>query len=313
MKEKQLTWDEAMELAKTASVWHAQPQPLGSTGGTSIIESIDEPALEEVMPTAPAGHTGLPVTPATKEVMPPEAAVHQPEPGLPVTPAGPTPAEAEYIQKVSSPGRHISLGRRGVELRTAEDLWTFAVKVSRSGVAPKGLERPESIFVALELGLELGLPPMAALQNIAVINGRPGIFGDAALALVRASGLCKSYDEYFEVGGERVEEPTDTADTTRAVSVSWRVEADKPVVRSFSIADAKRAKLWGKDGPWTFYWGRMLRFRARGFNLRDNFSDVLKGFKTVEELMDYDPVVPDPDPRSGTPTEQLKAKLQAKA
>jgi hypothetical protein len=33
----------------------------------------------------------------------------------------------------------------------------------------------------------------------------------------------------------------------------------------------------------------MLLFRARGFNLRDNFGDVLKGLRTVEELRDIQP------------------------
>jgi hypothetical protein len=58
-------------------------------------------------------------------------------------------------------------------------------------------------------------------------------------------------------------------------------------VTRFSVADAKRAKLWGKAGPWTEYPQRMLRFRALGFRLNDTFPDVLKGLKTVEELRDY--------------------------
>jgi hypothetical protein len=55
---------------------------------------------------------------------------------------------------------------------------------------------------------------------------------------------------------------------------------------SFSVADAKRANLWGKKGPWTQYPARMLKWRARGFNLADNFGEVLKGLKTIDELMD---------------------------
>jgi hypothetical protein len=58
-------------------------------------------------------------------------------------------------------------------------------------------------------------------------------------------------------------------------------------VGRFSVADAKRAGLWGKSGPWTQYPRRMLQLRARGFALRDAFPDVLKGLVTAEEAQDY--------------------------
>jgi hypothetical protein len=61
------------------------------------------------------------------------------------------------------------------------------------------------------------------------------------------------------------------------------------------VADAKAAKLWGKSGPWTDYPRRMLKFRARGFVLRDVFGDVLKGLRTAEEVRDY------PEERNITP------------
>lgn len=148
-----------------------------------------------------------------------------------------------------------------------------------SGLAPKGLEKPEAIFVAVQLGLELGLSPMAALQNIGVINGRPGIYGDAALALVRASGLLEQYTEK-PVGKEGTEE-------FGYYVKSLRKGMTEPTETTFTVKDAKIAQLWGKPGPWTQYPKRMLMWRARGFNLRDNFGDVLKGLKTTEELSDY--------------------------
>jgi hypothetical protein len=163
-----------------------------------------------------------------------------------------------------------------------DDAYRFAKYVSASGFAPRGMEKPESILVALQLGAELGLTPMAALQNTAVINGRPGIYGDAALALVRRSGLLESYKEE-EVG-------TAGKDDWGCKVTAKRAGAD-PQSETFTVADAKLAKLWGKDGPWTQYPRRMLKFRARGFILRDVFGDVLKGLATVEEIRDI-PVGP---------------------
>ena len=66
----------------------------------------------------------------------------------------------------------------------------------------------------------------------------------------------------------------------------------EPVVSRFSMADAKRAGLAGKTGPWTQYPKRMLQMRARGFALRDAFPDLLRGFVTAEEAQDY----PTPEP-----------------
>lgn len=171
----------------------------------------------------------------------------------------------------------IQFGAQGVQLASIEDAFRFAKAICESGFAPKGMEKPESILVAIQLGAELGLTPMAALQNTAVINGRPAIYGDAALALVRSSGLLVSYKE--EIVGEGGSD-----------SFGFRVTAvrkgDQTTVETFTVGDAKRAKLWGKAGPWTDYPQRMLRFRARGYALRDLFGDVLKGLRTVEEARD---------------------------
>lgn len=169
----------------------------------------------------------------------------------------------------------MAYGPKGVQIASLEDGYRFAKYVVASGFAPKGLEKPESVLIAIQLGAEIGLTPMASLQNIGVINGRPGIYGDAALALVRGSGLCKTYSQKIAGEGEQ----------RKAVVKSVRNDGTE-IETEFSVADAKKAGLWGKQGPWTQYPDRMLVFRARGFNLRDNFGDVLKGLRTTEELAD---------------------------
>jgi len=118
---------------------------------------------------------------------------------------------------------------------------------------------------------------MQALQNIAVINGKPSVYGDAMMALVQASAVCDDVEEYFE--NEGTPNPV-------AVCVAKRKNR-KPVVAKFSVEDAKRAGLWGKQGPWSAYPKRMMQMRARGFALRDAFPDVLKGLISAEEAQDY--------------------------
>jgi hypothetical protein len=184
------------------------------------------------------------------------------------------PASTEVVQQKKNP---IGFGNQGVQLASLEEAYRFANAIVASGFAPKGMEKPEAVLVAIQLGAELGLTPMAAMQNIGVINGRPAIFGDAALALVRGSGLLESYKE------EEIGEAGTDGHGYRVTAVR---KGDQATVETFTVADAKRAKLWGKSGPWTDYPKRMLRFRARGYALRDLFGDVLKGLRTAEEVRD---------------------------
>lgn len=182
-------------------------------------------------------------------------------------------------------------GPRGLQLTSLEEMFRFATAVAKSGLAPKGLEHPEAIFVALQMGAELGLTPMASLQNIAVINGRPSVWGDAMLAVCRSQGVFDEavFEERMEGGGDEL----------TAICIVRRLPHGKPIQREFSVARAKKAGLWGKSGPWTQYPERMLQMRARSFALRDGFADILRGFKSAEEMYDtidvqHTPVVNQP-------------------
>lgn len=174
----------------------------------------------------------------------------------------------------------IECGSRGLVLRTLDDMYRFAKYVSASGLAPKGIEKPEAILVALQYGAELGLSPAQSLQNIAVINGRPSLWGDTMLALCMSSPV---WDE------EAFHEWFDGKPGTDGFTAHCRVKRrgrKEPVVRSFSVADAKAAGLWGKSGPWAQYATRMLQMRARSWALRDAFPDILRGCLAAEEAMD---------------------------
>lgn len=167
--------------------------------------------------------------------------------------------------------------RNGFLPTTFTEAKQFAGELANSNLVPKAYAgKPLDILVAIQWGNEIGLAPMQALQNISVINGKPSVYGDAAMALVQASPVCEGVEEFFE--GEST--------STVAVCIAHR-KGRKPVTARFSVEDARRAGLWGKQGPWTQYPKRMLQMRARGFALRDAFPDVLKGLITTEEAEDY--------------------------
>ncbi|NCA17105.1 MAG: hypothetical protein EBS90_08675 [Betaproteobacteria bacterium] len=167
---------------------------------------------------------------------------------------------------------------RGLALASFDDAFRFSKMVSASEFAPKDFRgKPESCLLAIQHGSEVGLSPMQSLQSIAVINGRPTIWGDAALALVQSSPVCEYVREYTEGEG----------DGLVAVCEAKRKGYPQPTVVRFSMADAKRAGLAGKSGPWSQYPARMLTLRARGFALRNAFADALRGLITAEEAQDY--------------------------
>lgn len=170
--------------------------------------------------------------------------------------------------------------QRGFAPTTLTEAIQFSEMLASSSMVPRAYQgKPNDVLVCLQWGYEMGMAPMQALQNIAVINGKPSMYGDSLMALVQASPACENIEEYFE--NEGTPNPV-------AVCVAKR-KGRTPVIFKFSVEDAKRAGLWGKGGPWTAYPKRMMQMRARGFALRDAFADVLTGLITAEEAHDYPP------------------------
>jgi hypothetical protein len=153
----------------------------------------------------------------------------------------------------------------------------FAEMIAKSTMVPKDyVGKAENVLVAVMMGAELGLKPFQAIQNIAVINGRPSIWGDATLGLIQAHQEC----EYVE------EEDLAVIDKQGSATCKIKRKGQPLVVNTFNLEMAKKAGLLNKQGPWTQYPARMLKMRARAFSARDAFSDVLKGINIAEEAQD---------------------------
>ena len=186
---------------------------------------------------------------------------------------------------------------QGFAPQTMTEAIEFSNMLSRSQMVPKNYQnKPEDVLVAVQWGYEIGLAPLQALQNISVINGKPSVYGDAAMALVQASPVCEDVQETIEGDG--------TSNPVAICKVKRRGRSE--VISKYSVEDAKRAGLWGKQGPWSQYPKRMLQMRARGFALRDAFPDVLKGLITAEEAQDM-PV----EEKDITPPKQFTNPLDA--
>jgi len=163
----------------------------------------------------------------------------------------------------------------------------FANYMARSDMVPSDFRgKPANIVVAVQMGAELGIPPVQALANICVINGRATMWGDLVLAVVQGHPQFQDIEEVVTDEG--------------AICTVYR-KGRKPVTRGFSKAEAIAAGLWdmrpkvnGRSGgeirnpsPWHNYPKRMMQMRARAFAIRDSFSDALKGLGIREEVADY--------------------------
>jgi len=180
--------------------------------------------------------------------------------------------------------------RQSLVPTTINEMELFAEKLSKSILVPKDYQgKPANCFVAIQWGLECGLAPLQALQSIAVINGKPSMYGDALLAMVRADSRCLGVHEEQKDG--------------LAVCIIKRKHSDgsiEEVKRTFSMKQAQQAGLSNRP-TWKAYPQRMLQHRARGNAIRDAFPDVIHGLISTEEAQDYD------EPKDVTPQQEAVA------
>lgn len=191
-------------------------------------------------------------------------------------------------------------GRQSFSLTPSnlQEAMQFSEMIANSNLVPNAYKgKPGDVLVAMQMGMEVGLQPMQALQGIAVINGKPAMYGDALIGVVRNSPVCEAISEHF-----------DEATQTATCRVKRRGEEWQE--RTFSRQDAELAKLWGKQGPWQQYPKRMLQMRARAWALRDVFPDVLQGMAVAEEVRDMAPEK-EVNPAQVQPATKLTSKAQA--
>jgi len=160
-----------------------------------------------------------------------------------------------------------------------EHAFRIAKMISTTQLIPKAYQnKPADVLVAFEFGRSLGLGQLQSLQNISVINGKPCMWGDAVLA------VCQAHADFEYI--KEIPIKNGKGDVTGFECHVKRRSYPEETVRIFTMEDAKRAGLWGRN-TWAAYPDRMMQMRARGFALRDTFADALSGISVAEEVQDY--------------------------
>lgn len=172
--------------------------------------------------------------------------------------------------------------------RTLDEAKSLAEVMSKSTLLPEALRgKAADVFVSILAGQELGLPPMAALRGVHVVQGKPILSADTMVGVVLGSGMA----EYFSC----------TAETATSVTYETkRRGTPTPQSCTWTVEDAKRAGLLDKDGRgkdgsnWAKYQRAMLRARCKAMLARDVYPDVLAGCYDDDEARAFAPSAPAP-------------------
>ena len=157
-------------------------------------------------------------------------------------------------------------------LRTTDAAFSLAERINRSSMVPSSYRgKPLDLAVALLFGAEIGLPPMATMNRVVVVEGKPALDAQGIVAVVRAAG--------HSISGE-------TSSEKATVRGKRRDTGDEMSV-TFTMEDARRAGLASK-AVWKAYPTSMLWARALSQLARMLFADCLMGFSYVPEEADFD-------------------------
>lgn len=158
-----------------------------------------------------------------------------------------------------------------------EHTWRVAKAFSMSQMVPPHFQqKPENCMVALMMAQQLEVNPLLALQNLTVIQGRPGFNAQFAIALANRRGPfagpitwnSKGQGDSLEVAAQAV-----IKSTGEAVSVTVSMEMAK-------------AEGWTKNPKYRSIPEQMLRYRSATWLIRLYCPEVLLGFGTGDELED---------------------------
>jgi hypothetical protein len=153
----------------------------------------------------------------------------------------------------------------------AETAWQVAQKIARTEFVPEALRtKPEAVLACMMTGYEVGIGPMQALSKIHVIKGRPTMAAELMRALVLRAGHELHVEE---------------SNSTQCTMVAKRAGEQRETRMTFTMDDAKRAKVDGKD-PWRQYPQAMLIARVTSMLCRTVFPDVLAGLSYSAEEVD---------------------------
>ena len=138
----------------------------------------------------------------------------------------------------------------------------------KSGFLPQAIKTPEQALAIILQGRELGIPTMAALGTINVIQGKPTVSPQLMLALINRSGQL----ENIEITGD-----------DNGINCTMKRKGRSPHSEFFGAKEAAAMNLSGKDN-YKKQAATMYRWRAVAACARTVFPDVILGLYLPDEM-----------------------------
>ena len=158
-----------------------------------------------------------------------------------------------------------------ITLMTLPSVCQQAAIIQKAGLLPISIKTPEAAAVVMLKGVELGIPPMQAIDGLCVINGKVSMQGQLMLALIY-SRAPQAIIEFVK------------NDDKACVIKAGRNKDDVVSQFSFTIEEAEKAGLTKKAGDvWKNYTADMLKWRCVARMARTKFPDVIQGCYLPEE------------------------------
>jgi hypothetical protein len=160
-----------------------------------------------------------------------------------------------------------------------DKMMEMAEFLSKSTVIPISYQnRPENILICVDLASRMGLSPLAVMQNLYIIQGKPSFSGQAIASLIRSSGQFSNVEVNF-VG----EEGKDSWGCYVSAERNGKTLKGATVTMKMAHAEGWSKKSGSK---WLTMPEIMLTYRAYTFFGRQFAPELMMGLHAVEELED---------------------------
>lgn len=184
-------------------------------------------------------------------------------------------------------GNEIVTVRNDVSIFSDAERWNLATKMAtslaQSTIVPKDFQQnANNTLIAIELANRLQTSPLAIMQNLYVVYGRPSWSAQYIIAMINGSGkydMELQYDEKPDKNGKPFS------------CQCWTERHGRKVTGPVVDMDMAKAEGWtGKNGSkWQTMPQMMLRYRAASFFGRMNCPELTMGIYTRDEVVEIGP------------------------
>lgn len=179
------------------------------------------------------------------------------------------------IQKVDQ-NENVSLDIFGKDFEQSQRI---AKCLASSSVVPEGFQgRVDNCMIALDMAQRVSVSPLAIMQNMYVVYGRPGFEAKFIIGMVNTSGRFSRLKFVFDGEGD------DYGCRAVAIELSTGEECfGTKINRAMVVAEGWSDK---KGSKWKTMPEQMYKYRAASFWQREHCPELTMGVPCVDEIED---------------------------